>query len=264
MIDFDSIDDWETGLSCALRPCMPVSAEQAIRESTPEFVEDACDLLLDLAGRERVIDATLGWLRTSELAGYHGTRLCDAELESVVTHGLFPLRAGNRRDRLARALSRHPQWADVENVLDSTIRAHGEGNCAGHRENQVHLTLSKCGLTNGFNHYLTYGAEFDLRIAQALLDAEGEELLRQDGQARVIQFAIPGVVALEATHPHFTIDDIRRRGEVPNLVHDFLKAWSYRLAHPGFQCRTLKVDCGMVFRSAVSPEWIRAIDTLDY
>lgn len=126
----------------------------------------------------------------------------------------------------------------------------------------MHLTLSRAALTDGFNHYLTYGAEFDQRVAHALLGQDGKELLARDGTPRVIQAAVPGPLALDAAHPYFSIDNIRSRGDVPNLVNEFLEAWSYRLAHPGFQSRTLKIDCGMIFRSTVPATWIRGLDTL--
>lgn len=126
----------------------------------------------------------------------------------------------------------------------------------------MHLTLSKAGLTDRFNHYLTHGAEFDQRVAYALLGPNGKQLLARDGKPTVIQVAVPGSLALEAAHPHFGIDDMKARGDVPNLVNEFLEAWSYRLAYRGFQSRTLKIDCGMVFRSIVPPAWILSLETL--
>jgi hypothetical protein len=73
---------------------------------------------------------------------------------------------------------------------------------------------------------------------------------------------VPGQEALNASHPHFSIEDIRVHGEVPNIASEFLKAWSYQVAHPEFDPRTLAVDCGMVFRSAVPAAWIANIETL--
>lgn len=106
------------------------------------------------------------------------------------------------------------------------------------------------------------GAEFDQNVAHALLGDDGVALLARDGKRRVIQFAVPGHKALNASHPHFSIEDLRARGEVPNIANEFLKAWSYRVTHSDFDVRTLKVDCGMVFRSAVSAAWITTIETL--
>ena len=74
--------------------------------------------------------------------------------------------------------------------------------------------------------------------------------------------AVPGVAALAAAHRYFSIDQMRARGEIPNVVHEFIKAWSFRLAHPQFQTRELKVDRGLTFRSQVPAGWIVTIDTL--
>ena len=135
---------------------------------------------------------------------------------------------------------------------------------AGRREGQVHLTVSRSGLVNSFNHYLTHGSEFDQRVAQDLLGSDGTELLRRDGRARVLRLAVPGNAALDATNRFFTVEERLARGEVPNLVREFLTAWSYGLAHPEFNCATLKLDCGMVFYSTVPPSWIVDVDTYSF
>ena len=140
---------------------------------------------------------------------------------------------------------------------------YGESNKAGRRERQVHLTLSRCGLLHDFNHYLTDGSEFDQHVAYALLGNEGKELPRKDGKARVIKVSVPGDIALNAANRYFRIDDQPlEKGQLPNLVEDVLKVWSYTLAHPDFDCRTLKVDCGMVFFEALPSDWIVDIETL--
>ncbi len=229
----------------------------------PEYIEDARDLLFNLADRDAIIDATLEWIRSSTVAGYHGTRLTHAEVDSVRAKGLLPLKAEARRDRLVRALSSHPRWRQVADRLDELIQAHGQGARAGRREDQVHLTLSRSGLMSGFNHYLTHGSEFDQHVAHALLGSQGKELLSQDGAPTLIKCAIPGDVALDAAHPFFSIDDLRSRGDVPNLVDEFLKTWSYKLAHPDFQACTLEVDCGMFFCEIVPAGWIIYVKVLE-
>jgi len=262
MIDFDDIDDWAPKLAAALSPHVPDSVGLKLAAIAPEYIEDARDMLFDLTVRDAVIDATLIWIRSTKISGYHGSRLSDAEIASVRAAGLIPLKAEARRHRLIRALSPHPRWQGVADQLDAAIQSHGRGGAAGLREDQVHLTLSRSGLTNGFNHYLTHGAEFDQHVAYALLGPDGEELLARDGKPGVFQVAVPGPLALDAAHPYFGIDDVCARGGVPNLVNEFLEAWSYRLAHPGFQSRTLEIDCGMVFRSTVPAAWIIGFDTL--
>lgn len=262
MVDFDDIEDWAPRLTRALVRRVPKSARLKVAATKTRYIENSLKLLFKLTDREDVIDAAIAWINSIEIAGYHGSRLTDAEVDSVQTIGLLPLKAESRRSRLLRALTPHPRWHQVADQLDSIIRAHGPGSAAGGREEQVHLTLSRAGLTNGFNHYLKYGSEFDQRVAHALLGAEGKELLGSDGQPRVIQFAVPGPEALNAAHPHFSIDSMRAKGEVPNLIREYLETWSYRLAHPEFQTQKLKTDCGMVFRSPLPIAWITKIDTV--
>lgn len=72
----------------------------------------------------------------------------------------------------------------------------------------------------------------------------------------------PGPRVLGAAHRYLSVDDMRARGEVPNLAKEFLQAWSYKLAHPASQSRTLKVDRGMVFRSTIPAAWILDTTTL--
>lgn len=261
MIDFDDIDDWVPELSDALSQCVPHAFERGVADAASECVEDALDLLFEAADRNAVIDATLAWIRSSRVMGYHGSRLTDEEVASVRSSGLIPLDAETRRKRLVRALSPHPRWGEVADLLTPVIQNHGPGGVAGRREGQAHLTLSRCGLVDGFNHYLTHGSEFDQHAAHELLGEDGKELLAKDGKPTVLRVAVPGPHALAAAHPHFGVDDMRMRGEVPNMVKEFLEVWSYKLAHPAFQSRTLKVDCGMVFHSTIPATWILEIAT---
>ncbi len=263
-IDFDEIDDWAPPLRSVLKVFLPPDIENILVSRRPEFVEDALDAIFEVSDRNAIIDTTLDWVRSETIVGYHGTRLTPEEIESIRDRGLLPLDASARRIRLARALSKHPQWRSVSSRLDEALEQHGRGQCAGGREGQVHLTLSRSGLVNSFNHYLSHGSEFDQHVAYYLLGDEGKELLREDGAPTLLKFAVPGDVALEVAHPFFGIDDVRRQGDVPNIVSEFLKAWSYALAHPGFQSSTLRVDCGLFFRRAVPPDWLVAVEPLAY
>ena len=260
MVAFDNNRIWVPLLTRAVGSLLPNAAREKLLAEKPKFVEDALDLLFSCTNREKIINATLEWTRTTTVAGYHGSRLIDLEVDSIRALGLLPLKAPVRRARLVRALSCHPRWN--EEALDAALLQHGGGNGAGHREGQVSLTLSRCGLLHGFNHYLTHGSEFDQHVAYALLGDEGKELLRKDGKARIIQIAVPGDIALNRTNRYFTVDERVERGQLPNLVEDFLKAWSYTLAHPDFDCGTLELDCGMGFCEAVPPRWIVNIETL--
>jgi len=69
MVDFDNMDDWEPELSAALRPHVPESFGLNLAAAAPEYIEDARDILFDLAIRDVVIDATLTWIRSTKIAG---------------------------------------------------------------------------------------------------------------------------------------------------------------------------------------------------
>ena len=258
MLNFDHRGTWWTGLAAVLKG----HAGGPARANVAGTPHEACDLLLSFSDRGAVLDAIIEWIQSISVAAYHGSRLTETELESVRTDGLRPLDHQSRKARLQRALSHHPRWPDVKSSLDQCLWEHGPGEKAGSREGQVHLTLSRQGLIGGFDQYLTYGSEFDLHVAHALLGCEGLELLRQDGRARVIAFQVSGRRALAAAHPRFSIDDLRARGDVPNLARELLQAWSYGLSHPDFDPGTLHVDCGLVFSSTVPATWIADIETL--
>jgi hypothetical protein len=109
---------------------------------------------------------------------------------------------------------------------------------------------------------LIYGSEFDQWVARKLLGTEGLVLLASYGEPRVFKVAVPGPLALDAANPFFPVDDFRNRGEVPNLVKEFLKSWVCRLVYPSFQSQTLEVDCGLVFHQTIPVAWIAGFDTL--
>jgi hypothetical protein len=263
LIDFDDIDNWAPSLGAALKDFLPHNIQVKIKEKSPVYVEDTLNILFDLADRIVLCEAALGWVRDSYIAAYHGTRLNDSEVMSVQTYGLLPLKAESRRERLVRALSSHPRWNEVHLQLDAALKTFGQEARAGRREGQVHLTLSRSGLVNKFNRYLTDGAEFDRLVAHTLLGDEGVELLRGYGVPRVIQASLRGDIALCAAHPFFSIEDILMRGDIPNIICDFLKSWSFKLAYPNFQTRSQNIDCGLVFNYTLSPECIVKIETVD-
>ena len=262
MLNFDDNLAWGPHLAARFGNLISESVVQQLKAAQPEFVQDACEFLFSIVDRGKIIDATLAWIRTSTIACYHGSRLTASEVDSINARGLAPLIANDRRARLRRALSRHPRWGEVADRLDAAIVKHGPGEGAGRREGQVHLTLSRWGLINGFNRYLTHGSEFDQRVAHDLLGSDGEEMLRKDGQARVVQFAVPGDAALNAVNRFNSVNECLARGLVPHLVREFLEAWSYGMAFPEFPCKSLQLDCGMVFRATLPPCWIVDIETL--
>ena len=262
MINFDDIDNWEPLLTDKLKPLIPTTLRDRVIDGAPKTIQDALNLLLDSTCDKALIDAAIGWVRSATVAGYHGTRLTETEVDSVRTKGLLPMKADQRRARLQRALSCHERWPEAADRLDDKLRAFGPGEKAGRREGQVHLTLSRSGLISGFNQYLTHGAEIDYHIAFKLLGQEGVDLLAKDGEAKLIKVAVPGHKALEATNRYRSVEVCQATNKVPNLIGELLGSWSYKLAKPRFQCRSSQsVDCGMIFYSTVPSDWITKIET---
>lgn len=260
MLDFDSIDDWAPDLGRTLRDVVPAATRQSIAARKSEFIEGARDVLLSKVDRQTLVAAVLGWIRGAGVRAYHGTRLTESEIESIRDHGLRPLVAEQRRQRLERALSPHPQWPSVQGRLQAALEAYGGVGKSGDREGQVHLTLSRAGLTKGFSHYLTHGSEFDQHVAHDLLGASGVALLAQDGKPVVVAVDVPGPIALEGAHRHLSVEQMISRGDLPNLVREFLGDWAFRLAVPTHQSSARKLDCGIWFRDAVPADWIASVE----
>lgn len=247
MIDFDSIEDWHASMTGALRVAVPASVVAELASASFEYVEDACQRLLDRTDRASVVDATIRWISSDRIAAYHASRLDPEEVECVRSSGLHPLVGLAREKRLRRALSRHANWPSVQSGLYAAIAKHAEWNASGVRVGQVHATLSKSLLTQGARHYLTHGSEFDQAVAQELFDRDTAlDLLASDGIPTIVCLAVPGATALERAHPHLSLQDLIDRGDLPNIISEFLRAWSFRLGHPTFQpSRNMMVDVGM-------------------
>lgn len=256
LLEFDNIEAWAPSIEDTLKLHISEDAYRAIATFKAKYIEDALDMFFGVTDREAVIQSTLGWIESKKIIGCHGTRLTNKEADSVFSDGLVPLRAEARRERLVRALSRHPNWSKVEGQLDEVIKAYGRGNIGGHRQGQVHLTLSEAGVVAGFNHYLTHGSEFDQHVAYTLLGQSGKNCLAKDGVPILFRVAVPGHCALKAAHPYFTVEDVRGNGEVPNIVREFLMSWTFYLTDKSFRPDEVKVDCGMIFKSTVPAEWI--------
>lgn len=261
MLDFDTIDDWEPTLTSVLSPLLPDSFEQRLLDAELQCVENACEFLFEQPCLDLVVDETLTWLKSSKIAGYHGTRLDDAELTSVQTHGLLPLDARSRRDRLAAVLSPHPEWSKVQARLDEAILSYGPMAVAGRREGQVHLALSRSDVaSDGYRRILSNGSEFDQCVAGSLLGQEGMRLLAQYGEYRVLRFSIPGHLAVDAASPFFGIEWERAQGNIPSLISHFLSSWCFRQAHPGATIQAR--HCSMMFKVPVPPDWMEGFETL--
>ncbi|MCR6629340.1 MAG: hypothetical protein NVV74_04395 [Magnetospirillum sp.] len=259
MWDYDDIDRWGPVLRQHIAPMFHADIEHILAEAAPEFVEDACDLLLDhlLVPREALASALVDWIAAQTVAAYHGTRLTEDEVADVRRNGLRRLAAVDREPRLRRALSRHPCWSEVEGQLTTAIDHFGPGNGCGRREGQVHATLSRAGLVDGFNHYIGHGSEFDQRVAQHLLGDDGLDLLAVDGDQYVIKLAVPGTVALQANNPfRFDHEDFQ------DMIRHLLQAWAFKLAFPEWQCASMRIDSGLIFYDDVPAEWIFEIARL--
>ena len=265
MIDFDSIDDWHGSMTAALRDAVPASVISELASARFQYVEDACDGLLGKTDRASVVDATIRWISSDDIAAYHATRLDPEEVECVRRSGLQPLVGAAREKRLRRALSRHANWSAVEPGLQTAIAKHSERHASGVRVGQAHATLSKSLLTRAARHYLKHGSEFDQAVAQELLDRDSAmDLLAQDGKPMIVCLGVPGAIALERAHPYLSLQDLMDRGDLPNIVRQFLCAWSFRLSRPTFRpAENTIVDVGMVFNMAVPAEWISRIEEID-
>lgn len=259
MLDYDLIDDWAPRLDQALAVAVPLAARNAVVASAPVFIEDALDTLLQQTDRATVIRHTLNWIGSQTVIAYHGTRLNTVEARSIQASGLKPLLPQQRKQRLERALSKHSGWMTKAELIDQIIIAHSGIGKSGRREGQVHLTLSRSGLTGGFNHYLTHGSEFDQQVAQELFGREGLDLLAADGKPIIVTVSVPGQSALLGSHHYLTPDAMIERGEVPNLVRELLEAWAFKLANPTYQASQRMTDCGIWFETPVPPEWVANI-----
>src|SRR5216684_1213206 len=134
-----------------------------------------------------------------------------------------------RRAALEKKSSTHSRWETVKDNLEPLLEKLSGKHEIGHREGQVHATLSRAGLLHGFNHYLTHGAEFDQHAAYRLMGDDGNELLAQYGRPVLITLAVPGDKALKAANPFREIG-----GDIPNVVREVIEVWSYWLAYPDF------------------------------
>ena len=75
--------------------------------------------------------------------------------------------------------------------------------------------------------------------------------------------------ATQARHPqsaktYLSLQDLMNRGDLPNVISEFLRAWSFRLSRPTFQPgRNMMPDVGMVFDTAVPAKWISLVEEID-
>lgn len=256
--DFDDNAEWGPRLWELLRPYLPGDIAQIVRAAEPEFIEDAADVVLMHADEPVLSEVMIDWLRSQRIRAYHGTRVNADELASIRRDGLLPLRVQQRAERLQRALNQHPRWGEVAHKLPAALELFGSGMHSGRREGQVHLTVSRAGLVEGFNHYLKEGSEFDWHVSHHLLGPEGQALMAADGQPYLIAMLVPGDTALASCNRYGMPTD-----RFPNPVYDLFRVWSYWLGNPDYRASRLKLDCGLVLSDTVPATWIDYIEKIE-
>jgi len=252
--DFDRVENWGPALGSALSDLIPSDIGAIVAHADPQFIEDARDKVLASGDARRIAERLWSWLKARPVYAYHGSRLLPQEVAAIRAEGLQPLIATARIERLRLMLGSHPKWKEAEPRLQAAVERFGAGNCMGHREGQVHLTVSRSGLVKGFNYYLRQGSEFDWHVTGDLLGAGGQSLLQAQGEATLFRIRVPGAAALSACNPFIELSR-----DLPNLVSETLAVWAFRLAHPTYSSASLQLDCGMIFKEAVPATWIDAV-----
>ncbi|WP_157935879.1 hypothetical protein [Paracoccus zhejiangensis] len=265
MIYYDEFGTWEASFGDRMRDLVGQPTIDGLIASDFRYVEDAGDFISKSTNIETISTAIGEWLEENEFCIFHGTRLLPEEKRSVVRDGLRPLAATDREARLKEIFSSHPSWVSVEGNLASVIEDVGPGEQQGGREGQVHFSLSRAGLVDGFNHYLTHGSEFDQCVARRLFpDGTGLQLLEARTDPVLVHVRIEGIELIKGAHPYFSYREIVEMGEIPGLGSTFLNTWAFKVAKPSFDIATLKTDCCMMQRHPTSPERILRTEALDH
>ena len=81
LLDFDDLDEWAPRLAAALNEHIPVDVGRSVAAGSPVYIEDARDILFQLAERNAIVDAMLEWVRVADTcripwhpADRHGSR----------------------------------------------------------------------------------------------------------------------------------------------------------------------------------------------
>lgn len=264
MIYYDKFQTWEKSFGDLLVRLVGKEALNDLSSSNFEFIEDAGDFVVSRSDITTVSHEIQGWLLAQEFCVFHGTRLLSEEILSVQQKGLLPLVAADREQRLREILERHRRWSSVEDKLLEVIEDVGPNDKQGRRQGQVHFSLSRSGLVNGFDHYLIHGSEFDQHVVQRLFgDQSGLELLSSETVPVLVHVSISGEQLIQGAHPHFTYSDVVGMGEIPGTARTFLNSWAFKAANPGFDIEKLRTDCCIMERVATPPERVVTIERLD-
>lgn len=263
MIHYDKFETWERSFGDLVVRLLGEDTLSSLASSSFEYIEDAGDFLINRSDIETVSNEIQNWLRAHDFCVFHGTRLLPEEILSVQKNGLRPLVATDREQRLREILAHHPRWYSVENRLLEVLEDLGPKENQGRRQGHVHFSLSRSGLLNGFNHYLTHGSEFDQHVAYRLFgDQSGLELLKLKTVPVLVHVSFNGEQLIQGAHPHFSYSDVVAMGEVPGLARTFLNAWAFKIANPSFDIEKLQTDCCMMERVTTPPKRILSIEKL--
>ncbi|WP_421702324.1 hypothetical protein [Aliiroseovarius sp.] len=263
MIYYDKFETWAGDFRDLIVDLVGKHVVGNLAASSFEYVEDAGDYLATHTDILTASSEIQSWLQSREFCVFHGTRLLPEEILSVQRTGLQPLRATDREQRLREILDRHPKWFSVKDKLCEVLADVGPGEKQGRRERQVHFSLSRSGLVNGFDHYLTHGSEFDQHVVRRLFgDRSGLQLLNSETVPILVHVRINGGELIRGTHPYSSYSDVVDMGEIPGLARTFLDAWAFKTAKPSFEIAKLQTDCCMMQQVATPPERILNIEKL--
>lgn len=247
-VSFDQFDSWSDSFSTMVSDFISPQVSEHLRNTPFEFIEDAGQMALSDTSVEVAALAIKVWLENNIFLCFHGTRLLDYEAESILKGGLKRLNATSRKERLEQIFNGVEQWPQKSHELDGILTKLGSGEKMGRREGQVHLSLSRSGLENSFNHYLEFGSEFDQHAAYLMLGKEiGYGLLKTSTKPYLVHVSVDGSELITACQPYFSYQDIITRGELPGIASTFLNAWAFKQAYPDYELRKLRTDCCMVF-----------------
>lgn len=263
ILDYDNIDEWSPWFDEIMGEIGPADLIERLHAATPEYIEDARDLVVSMVGRPALVAHLQNALAPYYVRVFHGTRVTEAELASIRRQGLRALIPSERRAALVAVFSKHSDWPEKEPMLDGAIQRFGNGWEKAHtgkrEDGSVHVCLSRAGLLHRCNHYLMHGAEVDQHIAMTLFDDNsGLDLLTRARKAHIVSFSARYPDAAVAANPYgFPREDL------PSLINCFLGAWAYRKAHPKFTVVSQRDLVALRFPAPILANRIERIEAVD-
>jgi hypothetical protein len=147
--DLDNVEQWGPSLRAHLAPVVDAAAGSKIAGKKLTYFEDAAEILFaEVCSKDVFRKFAQEWFIEQNIAGYHGSRLDEQDVEDIRSTGLRILSASDRKAHLEKKLKTRP---DVHGKIDEVLNLLGNGEAAGRREGQVHTTLSRAGLVHHFN-----------------------------------------------------------------------------------------------------------------